>query len=136
MHGERDLLTRYIFPELRNRAKAHRLNVFEVDLRWGVTEAEASSHQAIELCLSEIGHSQVFVGLLGQRYGWVPDQYKVPAEQRFDWLQTYPQKRSITELEMYAAALHDETAAKDRAFFLIRDDAFVEQVPNEVCLGI
>ena len=30
MHGERDLLTRYVFPELRARAAKHFIKVFEV----------------------------------------------------------------------------------------------------------
>lgn len=40
MHGERDLLTRFIFPELRALGMKHFINVYEVDLRWGVTEEE------------------------------------------------------------------------------------------------
>ena len=35
MHGERDILTRRVFPELRRRAKERRVRVREVDLRWG-----------------------------------------------------------------------------------------------------
>ena len=30
MHGERDLLTRYVFPELRARAAKHFIKIFEV----------------------------------------------------------------------------------------------------------
>ena len=30
MHGERDLLTRFVFPELRARAAKHFIKVFEV----------------------------------------------------------------------------------------------------------
>jgi hypothetical protein len=43
MHGERDLLTRFVFPELRAVARQHFINVFEVDLRWGVTEEVSST---------------------------------------------------------------------------------------------
>ena len=40
MHGERDLLTRFVFPELQALGKKFFINVYEVDLRWGVTEEE------------------------------------------------------------------------------------------------
>ena len=45
MHGERDLLTRFVFPELRARAAKKFINVSEVDLRWGVTEEETKSNK-------------------------------------------------------------------------------------------
>lgn len=45
MHGERDVLTRYVFPELRALGKKHFINVYEVDLRWGVTEEETKHHK-------------------------------------------------------------------------------------------
>ena len=45
MHGERDLLTRFVFPEVRALGRQHFINVFEVDLRWGVTEEESSNNR-------------------------------------------------------------------------------------------
>ena len=45
MHGERDLLTRFVFPQLRAMAAKHFIDVYEVDLRWGVTEEEATSNK-------------------------------------------------------------------------------------------
>ena len=45
MHGERDLLTRFVFPELRALGRQHFINVFEVDLRWGVTEEASSTNK-------------------------------------------------------------------------------------------
>jgi telomerase protein component 1 len=45
MHGERDLLTRFIFPELRAKAKSRFIDIFEVDLRWGITEEETKSNK-------------------------------------------------------------------------------------------
>ena len=40
MHGERDLLTRFVFPELRSLGRKHFINIYEVDLRWGATEQD------------------------------------------------------------------------------------------------
>jgi len=38
MHGERDWLTRRVFPELQERCNSLRVTVSPVDLRWGVTD--------------------------------------------------------------------------------------------------
>ena len=130
MHGERDMLTRFVFPELRARAHAKQINIYEVDLRWGVTEEAARSHRAMEICLSEISRCQYFIGLLGQRYGWVQDQYIIPDSPEFDWLREFPQGRSITEVEMNHAALRDTDKAVGKAFFYFRDPRFLERVPE------
>ena len=131
MHGERDLLTRFIFPELRARAHSRHIHVYEVDLRWGVTEQDARSHKALEICLDEISRSQYFIGLLGQRYGWIQDEYNVPDTPEFDWLKEFPTQKSITEVEMYYAALCNPDKATDKAFFYFRDPAFLDKVPPQ-----
>lgn len=129
MHGERDLLTRFVFPELRARAHSRQIHVYEVDLRWGVTEQDARSHKALEICLGEISRSQYFIGLLGQRYGWIQDEYNVSDTADFDWLKTFPKGKSITEVEMYHAALSDTDQAVNKAFFYFRDPSFLSKVP-------
>lgn len=35
MHGERDYLTRSVFPELNDKLKFRGIRVVPVDLRWG-----------------------------------------------------------------------------------------------------
>lgn len=131
MHGERDLLTRYVFPELRKRCRSLFINIYEVDLRWGITEQDARSHKALEICLSEISRCNYFLGLLGGRYGWVPEDYQVPDTSEYDWVKEYPSGRSITELEMYHAALCEPDKAVGKAFFYIRDQSATEYVPDE-----
>ena len=130
-HGERDLLTRYVFPELRRRCHSLFINVFEIDLRWGITEADSRSHKALEICLSEIARCNYFIGLLGNRYGWVPQEYEVPDSAEYDWVKEYPKGRSITELEMYHAALCDPDKATGKAFFYFRDPAIMDDIPRE-----
>lgn len=130
MHGERDLLTRFVFPELRARAHSRQIHVYEVDLRWGVTEQDARSHKALEICLEEISRSQYFIGLLGQRYGWIQEEYEVPDQPEFDWLKEIPPGKSITEIEMYHAALRDTDKAVDKAFFYFRNPSFLDKVPQ------
>ena len=131
MHGERDLLTRFVFPELRARAHARQIQVYEVDLRWGVTEEAARSHKALEICLGEISRCQYFLGLLGQRYGWVQDEYFIPDGPEYDWLQEFPAGRSITEIEMQHAALCDPEKVVGKAFFYFRDPFCLTTIPEK-----
>ena len=131
MHGERDLLTRFVFPELRARAHSRCIQIYEADLRWGVTEEDARSARALEICLGEISRSHYFIGMLGQRYGWVQDEYMVTDNEEYDWIREYPSRRSITELEMHHAALADPDKAMNKAFFFFRDKAFLSEVPDE-----
>src|SRR5947207_5351306 len=79
MHAERDHLNRLVFPELRDRCARHGVEFVAIDLRWGVTEEESQSGQALRICLEEIEHCRpFFVCLLGDRYGWVPPPDEVP----------------------------------------------------------
>ena len=125
MHGERDLLTRYVFPELRRRCRSLFINIFEVDLRWGITEQDTRSHKALEICLSEISRCNYFIGLLGNRYGWVPEEYQVPDTSDYDWVREYSPGRSITELEIHHAALCEPDKAVGKAFFYMREPSAV-----------
>ena len=43
MHGERDALTRNVFPALNQLTRSRRVRVLPVDLRWGLT-AEVRLH--------------------------------------------------------------------------------------------
>ena len=44
----------------------------EVDLRWGITDEQKG--EVLPICLAEIERCRpYFIGLLGERYGWVPD---------------------------------------------------------------
>lgn len=43
MMSERDLLIRYVFPELKRRAASVFVRIAEIDLRWGITEADSST---------------------------------------------------------------------------------------------
>ena len=131
MHGERDLLTRFVFPELRARAHARQIQVYEVDLRWGVTEEAARSHKALEICLGEISRCQYFLGLLGQRYGWVQEEYHIPDGPEFDWLREFPAGRSITEIEMQHASLCDPEKAVGKAFFYFRHPSCLTTIPEK-----
>jgi len=73
MHAERDHLVLFVFPELKEKCRKHRINLIDVDLRWGVSEKDAQDGKALDICLDEIDSCRpFFLGLLGHRYGWVP----------------------------------------------------------------
>lgn len=124
MHGERNLINYYLFPELAKRAKNLGIQVIPVDLRWGLAEGVAAEKQ-VETCLQQIDKCDIFVGILGQRYGWKP-----PIENSLK-IKNMLMKRgcsralehlgqmSITELEMEYAALWENGNCK--SFFFIRD---------------
>ncbi|XP_043914013.1 telomerase protein component 1 [Protopterus annectens] len=130
MHGERDLLIRSVFPELRARAAQLFIHVQEVDLRWGITEEESRSDRQLELCLSEVSRSNILIGILGERYGYIPQKYSVPDLPQFEWLKNYPSDRSVTELEMMQF-LQQSAQNKQKAFFYFRDPKFLRSVPKE-----
>ncbi|CAF4607539.1 unnamed protein product [Rotaria sp. Silwood1] len=131
MHAERDLLTRYVFPELRQRAKSLFVNLYQTDLRWGI--AESQSRQSVFLCLNEVYRSDYFIGLIGERYGFIPKSYDAPKDDpRYTWLNKLPIGYSITDLEMQAGALHSSTK-QNRAYFYLRDPKFLSNIPKPWC---
>ena len=61
MLRERDLLMKEVFPELRRKCAKRFVTVTEVDLRWGITEAQANEGQVLPLCLAEIERSRPYL---------------------------------------------------------------------------
>lgn len=129
MHAERDHLVRFVFPELKERCRKRHVHLIDVDLRWGVTEEDSEQGRVLEICLDEIERCRpFFVGILGERYGWVPPAYSVPDEQRYDWLKDFEPGHSLTALEIYHGVLRNPEMAS-RAFFYFRDPAFIKDLP-------
>jgi telomerase protein component 1 len=130
MQAERDRLVRFVFPQLRELCIKRHLHLIDVDLRWGVTQKEAEEGKVLELCLDEIERCRpFFLGLLGERYGFVPKSYELPDEPRYDWLRHFDPGHSITALEIYHGVLRNPQMA-GRAFFYFRDPGFVEKLPE------
>ncbi|KAF8790953.1 Telomerase protein component 1 like protein [Argiope bruennichi] len=130
MHTERDLLIRYVIPELRKRAASVFVKINEVDLRWGITETDCASKRAAELCLLEAQKSDLFIGILGDRYGTIFN-YDPPDSPELQWVKDYPRGLSITELEMHAGALREDKLLKKKAFFYIRNNSFLNFMPEK-----
>jgi nephrocystin-3 len=134
---ERDLLVKQVFPELNRRARERGVEVVDVDLRWGITEEESRQGKVIPICLGEIDRCRpYFVGMLGERYGWIPlaDQYSPEVIERQPWLKNHLGGVSVTELEILHGVLNDPAMA-GRAFFYFRDPAWsaIQSEPGFVC---
>uniref|UniRef100_A0A8C9PQQ8 Telomerase associated protein 1 n=1 Tax=Spermophilus dauricus TaxID=99837 RepID=A0A8C9PQQ8_SPEDA len=131
MHGERDLLLRSILPALQARAAPHRISLHGIDLRWGITEEESHRNRQLEVCLGEVENSQLFVGILGSRYGYIPPNYNLPDHPHFSWVQQYPSGRSVTEMEvMQFLNRNQRLQPSAQALIYFRDSSFLSSVPD------
>ncbi len=99
---ERNALQERVFPKLRELCMQHGARFQAIDLRWGVTEEEAGQGKVLEIILDEIDRSRpFFIGILGERYGSVPDNVPEDAKVDHPWLAEYP-SHSLTAWGMNA----------------------------------
>ena len=47
MHAEQDHLMRFVFPEIKEKCRKNHVHLIDVDLRWGVTQADARAGKII-----------------------------------------------------------------------------------------
>lgn len=104
MQNEREMLIQRTLPRLRKVALERDVTLTFLDLRWGITEEEAKSGKVLEICLREIENSlPFFVGIIGDRYGWVPEKSLVDNDvlNQFNIVRDYLDRQiSVTEIEM------------------------------------
>ena len=132
MQAERDVLVKKVFPQLRKLCEELAVAWTEVDLRWGITEQESSEGQVLPLCLAEIERCRpYFIGLLGERYGWVPDPGELSSHLKEEqpWLIEHLQK-SVTELEIIHGVLQSPKM-RDRSIFYFRDPDYLNKLPAD-----
>jgi nephrocystin-3 len=126
MMRERDLLVKEVFPALRRICAKRFVTFTEVDLRWGITEEQAAEGKVLPLCLAEIERSRpYFLGLLGERYGWIPDTIPAEVIEKEPWLKEHlHDRKSVTELEILHGVLNNPDM-RGHASFYFRDPAYV-----------
>jgi tetratricopeptide (TPR) repeat protein len=130
MQSEREELVKRVFPELRRRCDSRGVVWSEVDLRWGVTDEQKAEGKVLPVCLAEIKKCRpYFIGLLGERYGWVPDAIDPDLVEAEPWLGKQA-GRSVTELEILHGVLNDPAMA-EHSFFYFRDPAYLATLPKE-----
>jgi tetratricopeptide (TPR) repeat protein len=130
MQRERDELVKFVFPKLRKLCERRGVGWGYVDLRWGITEEQTAEGSVLPICMDEIKRCRpYFIGVLGERYGWVPDDIPRGLAEREPWLAAYS-GRSVTELEMLHGVLNDPGMA-EHAFFYFRDPGYLKKLPPE-----
>jgi len=128
MVEDRNELMSHVWPALRKVCRERAVEFVEVDLRWGVTEEQSQRKETLRHCLAEIKRCRpFFIGLLGERYGWVPgpEAYSPALLDEEDWLRSEVSKRSVTELEILHGVLNDPDMA-GRSFFYFRNPKYAQ----------
>ena len=142
MQAERDYIKKRVIPQIQNHFRNYDINVYAIDLRWGVDTAsvdfeEEREAKVLDVCFSTIRNSRpYFVGLLGSRYGWIPNkEYRDKVCSLFSedegFMNAYTEGRSVTEMEMLYGALGEKDLIP-HSYFFFRSDSAYEQMPDNV----
>jgi hypothetical protein len=149
MHAERDYLVKQVFPQLQEWCEQRKLHMVDIDLRWGVTEQDATQNKrVVQVCLERIDTCRpFFLCFLGQRRGWVPAWADIPPETfaQYPELKKYAGKASVTELEILHALIHPlhrgriegegkttEYRPADYSFFFLRQPGYLDELPSDL----
>lgn len=140
MKEEREELMTHAWPELRRFCHERFVELVEVDLRWGISEERSQRKEVLKICLDEIYDCQVFIGVLGERYGSIParESFNDGLLKQHKWIEEF-QDHSITELEILHGFLN-EPQTNRKALFYFRDPnyskdrgpGFVEEHPGDI----
>ncbi len=105
MQKERRILVGNVFPRVAEFCHQRKWEFTGVDLRWGISDEQSQRGETVDICMSEIDHCRpFFIGILGERYGWIPEEEEV----------------SVTEREIIYGALDapDECTTEEYAIIL------------------
>jgi len=128
MHAERDHLIKVTFPVLRERLLPHRVELYDIDLRWGITEDEERNQKVVRLCLEQVDECRpFFLAFLGHRYGWVPEQIPADATAKYPFVARFPGV-SVTELELRHGAMIDPQGK--HALVMLRSEGALASIPE------
>ena len=129
MQVERDELAKRVFPQLRKLCEDRDIEWGEVDLRWGITEKQAERGELLPICLAEIDRCRPYIiGILGERYGWVPEEISQELRNERPWLNEHLES-SVTALEILHGVLNNPKMA-DHSFFYFRDKNYISKIPD------
>jgi hypothetical protein len=137
MHAERDFLREHVFPELEERLRERFHYLEPIDLRLGVETIDATDAGARELlilkvCLGEIERSRPFlIGLIGDRYGWVPPADRMHAAAREAGFERDLAGRSVTALEIEFGVL-GRAGQIPRSRFYLRNPLPYDEMPPDI----
>ena len=141
MDCERDMIRFNVIPQLNNHYHQRRVQFQAIDLRVGINTADIDENQrenyVLDICMNKIDQSRpFFVGLLGERYGWIPDteRWKIVVDKLSD--QNRPllkgsQGCSVTELEILYGAIGEDGKYLNHSIFMMRKPNSYELMPND-----
>jgi len=136
MQAEREYLKDIIFPKVEEELRDRRIKLEIVDLRWGIDTASIAKEdereaKVLKVCLDEIRRCRpFFIGLLGDRYGWVPSEERMKNAVAGERGIKPGKNKSVTALEIEFGVL----ASKDqlsRSVFYFRDSFNYSAFPPE-----
>lgn len=145
MDAERDHIRRIVIPQLEEFFNPLHVAIRVIDLRWGVNTTDDKSlidrdAKILKVCMEEIDRSRpFFIGLLGSRYGWVPDNIRIKRslpqldiDRCRNLLQT--DEISVTALEFYYGLF--EKNHLNRSIVCIRNEEVYRRnsrrIPKEI----
>lgn len=142
MDAERDAIKQYVIPRLNKHYRPRCVSFHAIDLRVGVNTQdlgeEESENMVLGACFNKIDSSRpFFIGLLGERYGWIPDKDRINhvisalSEQKRHVL--YGEEvRSVTELEILYGAIGGNGENLDHSLFFFRDKESYLSIPDNM----
>lgn len=134
MQNERDALVK-LFKVLANEGRKRGIDIKLIDLRWGITDNQKRNGKVISTCFQEIDNARpFFIGIVGKRYGWIPSQEEIFANQdlcdRFPFVKDFSREGlSITEMEM-RYGIHS-TQMYNHSLFLIKANTEYENLRHK-----
>ena len=129
MKEERNILVKQIFPQIRKICEDRAVTFTDIDLRWGINDEQKAEGEVLPICLETIEKCPYFIGILGERYGWVQKTIPDDLVKQESWLKEQ-KERSITELEIMHGVLNNPSMEK-HALFYLRDSSYVDSVLPE-----
>ena len=123
MHYERDAIRDIALPKINTEARTYGQEVSVCDLRWGINtlnlDDDDGSKKVLDVCLDQIDRcSPPMIVLLGDRYGYIPDNSIIRNAARTKQLELEQLEISVTALEIDYGFLSRQN--KPRVLFYFR----------------
>jgi hypothetical protein len=128
MRSERELLSARVLSDLRALLGEANIALELIDLRQGFDDERDAELNVLSHCFEEMRQRHpIFICILGERYGFVPDRIPTTVAEQEPWIDVYS-GLSVTELEILYAVLDQNIA--EYAFFYFRDPRYLQNLPE------
>lgn len=134
MLDERRVLVDEVVPRLQAKLESQHLTVSLITFSWGmrdpgdgsITEEASASEDHLRVILHELERCRpYFVAVVGERYGWIPEEYPPDLLDAYPWLGKYTKENemlpgvraSVLEIQVLNGFLVQPDAAEQNAFF-------------------